>query len=108
MLVGSCDRRQDGVLSRLGGLLSGRLGRLLVAACLTAAWAPAATCLSPAVAIAQDAEIAADEAAADAEPAGKSYLTFLVEALGIKYVIIFLLLGLPLLLNRNNSNGRQL
>jgi biopolymer transport protein ExbB len=96
MLVGSCDRRQDGVLSRLGDLLSGRLGRLLVAACLTAAWAPAATCLSPAVAIAQDAEIAADEAAADAEPAGKSYLTFLVEALGIKYVIIFLLLSFGL------------
>jgi biopolymer transport protein ExbB len=96
MLVGSCDRRQDGVLSRLGGLLSGRLGRLLVAACLTAAWAPAATCLSPAVAIAQDAEIAADEAAADPEPAGKSYLTFLVEALGIKYVIIFLLLSFGL------------
>ena len=96
MLVGSCDRRQDGVLSRLGGLLSGRLGRLLVAACLTAAWAPTATCLSPAVAIAQDAEIAADEAAADAEPAGKSYLTLLVEALGIKYVIIFLLLSFGL------------
>ena len=96
MLVGSCDRRQDGVLSRLGVLLSGRLGRLLVAACLTAAWAPAATCLSPAVAIAQDAEIAADEAAADAEPASKSYLTFLVEALGIKYVIIFLLLSFGL------------
>jgi len=96
MLVGSCDRRQDGVLSRLGDLLSGRLGRLLVAACLTAAWAPAAICLSPAVAIAQDAEIAADEAAADEEPAGKSYLTVLVEALGIKYVIIFLLLSFGL------------
>lgn len=96
MLVGSCDRRQDGVFSRLHAVLSGRLGRLLVAACLTAAWAPAATCLSPAVAIAQDAEIAADEAAADPEPAGKSYLTFLVEALGIKYVIIFLLLSFGL------------
>ncbi len=95
MLVGSCDRRQNGVLSRLGRLLSGRLGRLLVAACVTAAWAPAATCLSPAVAVAQDEEIAADEAAAG-EPEGKSYLTFLVEALGIKYVIIFLLLSFGL------------
>ena len=95
MLVGSCDRRQNGVLSRLGRLLSGRLGRLLVAACVTAAWAPAATCLSPAVAVAQDEEIAADEAAAD-EPEGKNYLTFLVEALGIKYVIIFLLLSFGL------------
>jgi hypothetical protein len=35
--------------------------------------------------------VAAD-AAADPEPEGKSYLTFLVEALGLKYVIIFLLL----------------
>jgi biopolymer transport protein ExbB len=95
MLVGSCDRRQNGVLSRLGRLLSGRLGRLLVAACVTAAWAPAATCLSPAVAVAQDEEIAADEAAAG-EPEAKSYLTFLVEALGIKYVIIFLLLSFGL------------
>ena len=95
MLVGSCDRRQNGVLTRLGGLLSGRLGRLLVAACLTAAWAPAATCLAPAVAVAQDEEIAADEAVG-AEPEGKSYLTFLVEALGVKYVIIFLLLSFGL------------
>ena len=37
-------------------------------------------------------QIAADEAAAD-EPEGKNYLTFLVEALGITYVIIFLLLS---------------
>ena len=95
MLVGSCDRHQGGVLSRLGGLARGRLVRLLLTACLTAAWVPAATCLSPAPAAAQDEEVAVDDAA-NAEPEAKSYLTFLVEALGIKYVIIFLLLSFGL------------
>jgi len=95
MLVGSCERRRDGFLARLAGLLSGCVSRVLVAACLTAAWAPVATCLSPAIAMAQDEEVAVDDAV-DAEPDGKSYLAFLVEALGIKYVIIFLLLSFAL------------
>jgi biopolymer transport protein ExbB len=47
------------------------------------------------VAVAQDEEVAVDDAA-DAPAEGKSYLTFLVEALGIKYVIIFLLLSFGL------------
>ncbi|MBU6308227.1 MAG: MotA/TolQ/ExbB proton channel family protein [Planctomycetes bacterium] len=95
MLVGSCERRRDGFLSRLAGVVSGCVSRVLVAACLAAAWAPVATCLSPAVAMAQDEEVAVDDAV-DGEPEGKSYLAFLVEALGIKYVIIFLLLSFAL------------
>jgi biopolymer transport protein ExbB len=94
MLVGSCDRRQEGLLTRLGGVFAGRLGGLLVAASLSAAWAPAVVCLVPSIAVAQDEEVVADEA--EAAPEGKSYLTFLVEALGIKYVIIFLLLSFGL------------
>jgi len=95
MFVCSCEARGAGFLSRLGAAASGRLTRLLVAACLTAAWVPTATCLVPTVAVAQDEEVAVDDAA-DAPAAGKSYLTFLVEALGIKYVIIFLLLSFGL------------
>ncbi len=95
MLAGSCERRRDGFLSRLAGVLSGCMARVLVAACLAVAWIPVATCLSPAVAVAQDEEVAVDDAV-DAEPEGKSYLAFLVEALGIKYVIIFLLLSFAL------------
>jgi len=92
MFVCSCEGRGTGFLSRLAAAASGRLTRLLVAACLTAAWVPTATCLVPTVAVAQDEEVAVDDAA----PEGKSYLTFLVEALGIKYVIIFLLLSFGL------------
>ena len=95
MLVGSCTRRRDGFLTRLGGIFTGRVGGMLVAACLTAVWAPVSTCVTPAVAVAQDEEVAVDDAV-DAAPAGKSYLTFLVEALGIKYVVIFLLLSFGL------------
>ena len=72
-----------------------RLGRILLVVCLTASGLAALTCVSPTVAVAQDEEIAAD-AAADPEPEGKSYLTFLLEALGLKYVIIFLLLSFGL------------
>lgn len=95
MLVGSCERRRDGFLSRLAAVVSGCVSRVLVAACLAAAWAPVATCLSPAVAMAQDEEVAVDDAV-DGQPEGKSYLAFLVEALGVKYVIIFLLLSFAL------------
>jgi len=78
-----------------GGALA-RVGRLVVVACLLGAWASTASFIAPSAAVAQDqeGEITADEPAA--QPAGKSYLTFLVEALGIKYVIIFLLLSFGL------------
>ncbi len=95
MLVGSCERRRDGSVSRLAGVVSGWVSRMLVAACLAAAWAPVATCLSPTLAMAQDEEVAVDDAV-DAEPESKSYLAFLVAALGVKYVIIFLLLSFAL------------
>lgn len=93
MRVGSCESGRGGLLAWLTG--PARLGRILLAACLMASGAAAVTCVTPAVAIAQDEDVAADEAV-DAEPEGKSYLTFLVEALGIKYVIIFLLLSFGL------------
>ena len=93
MLVGSCEPGREGLMAWLTG--PGRLGRILLVVCLTASGLAALTCVSPAVAVAQDEEIAAD-AAADPEPEGKSYLTFLVEALGLKYVIIFLLLSFGL------------
>lgn len=95
MLVGSCEPGREGLMAWL--TRPGRLGRILLVTCLTASGLAALTCISPAVAVAQaqDEEIAAD-AAADAEPEGKSYLTFLLEALGLKYVIIFLLLSFAL------------
>jgi biopolymer transport protein ExbB len=92
MLLGSSDRR-GGSFSRRG-LRSGGLGRLLVVGCLTVGWMPAVTCLAPTAVVAQDEEVAADEAGGETE--GKSYLTFLVEALGVKYVIVFLLLSFGL------------
>ncbi|MFM7184930.1 MAG: MotA/TolQ/ExbB proton channel family protein [Planctomycetota bacterium] len=72
------------------------LGRMAVAACLLGVWGPTASLVAPTAAVAQDqaGEITGDEPAT--QPAGKSYLTFLVEALGIKYVIIFLLLSFGL------------
>ena len=93
MLVGSCEPGREGLMAWLTG--PRRLGRILLVACLTASGLAALSCISPAVAVAQDEEIAAD-AAADPEPEGKSYLTFLLEALGLKYVIIFLLLSFGL------------
>ena len=53
-------------------------------ACLTASGLAALTCVSPAVAVAQDEEIAAD-AAADPEPEGKSYLTVAIGCTGGKH-----------------------
>lgn len=93
MLVGSCDAGRTGFGSWLSGLLPARIGRLLLVACLLGSWGIASTVVMPTVAVAQDEEAAADEGG---EPEGKSYLTFLVEALGIKYVIIFLLLSFGL------------
>lgn len=92
MLVGSCDARRTGFGSWLSGLLPARIGRILLVACLLGSWGIASTVLVPTVAVAQEGEEAADEG----EPEGKSYLTFLVEALGIKYVIVFLLLSFGL------------
>lgn len=92
MLVGSCDAGRDGFGSWLSGLLPARIGRLLLVACLLGSWGIASTVVMPTVAVAQDEEAAAEEEA----PEGKSYLTFLYEALGIKYVIIFLLLSFGL------------
>ncbi len=93
MLVGSREPGREGLMAWLTG--PRRLGRILLVVCLTASGLAALTCVSPTVAVAQDEEIAAD-AAADPEPEGKSYLTFLLEALGLKYVIIFLLLSFGL------------
>ncbi len=71
--------------------------RALIVACMLASGGVAVTCVLPQAALAQDEEVAADgEAGGAAEKEGKSYLTFLVEALGIKYVIIFLLLSFGL------------
>ena len=78
-------------------LLAAWLGRLLLLIAATAPWVAAT--VAPAV-LAPDAVLAQDEAAAEgeeeAEPEGKSYLVFLAEALGIKYIIIFLLLSFGL------------
>jgi len=73
-----------------------RLGRLTFVACLLGSWGMTALVVAPPVAVAQeqDGEITVDEEGDQA--AGKSYLTFLVEALGIKYVVIFLLLSFGL------------
>jgi len=94
MRTGASDDGRPGILRRLAGWLSPSLGSVLLAACLGGAAPLALTCLVPTVAVAQDEE----EVPADEEPApeGKSYLTFLVEALGIKYVIVFLLLSFGL------------
>jgi biopolymer transport protein ExbB len=90
MLVGSCVGGRDGNRSWLTGMLPVRIGRILLVASLMASWGVATTFITPSVAVAQD------EAAAEEEPEGKSYLTFLVEALGVKYVIVFLLLSFGL------------
>ena len=78
-------------------LLAAWLGRLLLLIAATAPWVAAT--VAPAL-LAPDAVLAQDEAAAEgeeeAEPEGKSYLVFLAEALGIKYIIIFLLLSFGL------------
>jgi biopolymer transport protein ExbB len=90
MLVGSCVGGRDGNRSWLTGMLPVRLGRILLVASLMASWGVATTFVAPSVAVAQEEE------AAEEEPEGKSYLTFLVESLGVKYVIVFLLLSFGL------------
>ncbi len=91
MVVGSYDGWRLWPATRQAGFA--RLGRLMIVAALLGAWGVAATVITPTVAVAQDEEVAADEGE---QPEGKSYLTFLFEALGIKYVIIFLLLSFGL------------
>jgi biopolymer transport protein ExbB len=92
MVVGSCDGWRPWSAAWQAGIA--RLGRLVVVASLLGAWGMAATALTPSVAVAQDEEVAADEGAG--EPEAQSYLSFLVNALGIKYVIVFLLLSFGL------------
>jgi len=95
MLVGSCDRDHRGRRSWLAGLLPAGLIRILLVACLTVSWGADLITVAPTVAMAQGAdEVAADDGGE--EPAGKSYLTFLFEALGWKYVVVFLLLSFGL------------
>ncbi|MFM7243113.1 MAG: MotA/TolQ/ExbB proton channel family protein [Planctomycetaceae bacterium] len=92
MVAGSCDGWRLWSAAWRSGMTS--LGRMVVVAALFGAWGVAATAITPTVAVAQDEEAAADGAAAEAEP--ESYLSFLVKALGIKYVIVFLLLSFGL------------
>jgi len=76
-----------------GGLFLGGIGRalLLVASILPHASVivvPAVVC--PQAAVAQDEEAAAEEGA---EPAGENMLVFYYNALGLRYVIVFLVLS---------------
>ena len=76
------------------GMLRAWLGRLLLVLAAAAPWVAAT--VAPTV-LAPEAVLAQDEAVEEeAEPEGKSYLTFLAEALGIKYIIIFLVLSFGL------------
>lgn len=92
MVEGSSARRRWAS----GGWPLAGLGRMALVACLLGSWGLAACVLAPTVAVAQDqaGEITADEPAA--EPQAQSYLSFLVNALGLKYVIVFLLLSFGL------------
>ena len=96
MLVNSCDPGRGELLPRpaagLARTLTRSIGRLLVASCLAIVCVPTVVCLLPEVAVAQDEDVAAEEGA----PEGKNYLQFLFEALGIKYVIVFLALSFGL------------
>ena len=95
MQSGACNAGRGVVRSWLADLGSMRLGRALLIACLMGSWglavvAPVA--LTPTVAQAQDGDAAAGEEEAE----GQSYLAFLAAALGIKYIIIFLMLSFML------------
>ena len=92
MQSGACNAGRSGFRSWLAGMVSMRLGRALLIACLMGSWglavvAPVA--LTPSVALAQDGDAAGGEEEAE----GTSYLAFLAAALGIKYIIIFLMLS---------------
>jgi len=71
------------------------IARLVLLVAASTPWAAATvapTLLAPDTVVAQDDAAAAEEPEAE----GKSYLAFLAEALGIKYIIIFLLLSFGL------------
>lgn len=77
-------------------VLRGWLARVLLVVGTCGPWMAATiapTVLAPANAAAQDEEVATDEAA---EEEGTSYLAFLAQALGVKYIIVFLLLSFGL------------
>lgn len=95
MLVGSRDDGPRRNRSWRSVLLPQRLGRMLIAACLLTAWGAAATSIAPSVAVAQDEQTLVDDEGTEAEE-GTSYLAFLFRALGLKYVIVFLLLSFAL------------
>jgi len=65
-----------------------------VIAALSAAWGIGGMTVMPDFVVAQDADPAVE--GNEEQPAQKSYLGFLVEALGLKYVIIFLVLSFGL------------
>jgi biopolymer transport protein ExbB len=96
MVWAACDGDRFAPPCRQTGLSWLNWGRALIVACMLASGGVAMTCAVPQVAQAQDEEVAAEEEGGSADKEGKSYLTFLVEALGIKYVIIFLLLSFGL------------
>lgn len=77
--------------SWLAGARTGLARLLVVAATLAAVAAPVV--IAPGVACAQDEEVAADEASAEE---GESMLVFYYNALGLKYVIVFLALSFGL------------
>jgi biopolymer transport protein ExbB len=81
-------RNLIGVLS--AGLARALLTVAMIGAAGTATVAPALLC--PTVAVAQDEEAAEEEA----EPEGESMLVFYYNALGLKYVIVFLALSFGL------------
>ena len=72
------------------------LARLLLGACLAVGAPVLVTCAAPTVASAQEEDSGDDASADEDQPEGKSYLRFLFEALGVKYVIVFLLLSFGL------------
>ena len=77
------------------GWVRGWFGRLALLLGVLAPWSVATVApvlISPAVVQAQDEEGEAEEEEAE----GKSYLVFLAEALGIKYIIIFLMISFGL------------
>jgi biopolymer transport protein ExbB len=78
-------------------VLRGWIARVLLVVGTCGPWMAATiapTVLAPAAAVAQADDAAADDAAADED--GTSYLAFLAQALGIKYIIVFLLLSFGL------------
>ena len=85
------------VRSGTADMLRGWISRMLLVLVACGPWLAATvapTVLTPAAAWAQEEEAAPSEP--ETEEEGTSYLAFLAEALGIKYIIIFLLLSFGL------------